>query len=135
MQAQDNAAPGRGLHARKDLALAGFVAALLRTVFMVVVGALALVVALFLVLFTLGLVAVSVLSGLLRGQRPSAQASWGRFRHSAASAVWKHYTQRAGFGRRAGAAREVPGDVQDVAFREAPSPVADEDARHIGLRR
>ncbi len=95
---------------------------------MLLAGAVVLVVAAVLLMFTLAFVLVALVRGLLTGQRPTAQAQWGRFQQSAASQVWQRYRSAATAGRHAEAQAPATQDVEDVPFREAATHPANRPA-------
>lgn len=111
--------------------MAEFFSSLLRGVLMLLAGAFVLLVAAVLMVFTLAFVLVAVVRGVFTGNRPSAQAQWGRFRNSTASQVWQRYRQAASGGRSPQASQRPEADVVDVPFREleASPSVAEPDAR------
>lgn len=98
--------------------MAEFLSSLVRGVLMLLAGAVVLVVASVLMLFTLAFVLVALLRAAFTGNRPNAQAQWGRFRESPASQVWQRYRAAASAGRPAQAAQRPEPDVEDVPFRE-----------------
>jgi type IV secretory pathway VirB6-like protein len=111
--------------------VAEFFSSLVRGVLMLMAGAVVLLVAAVLMLFTLAFVLVALVRGALTGNRPSAQAQWGRFRESPASQVWQRYRAAASAGRPAQAGQREEADVEDVPFRELATrpPVAEPESR------
>ena len=106
---------------------------LLRTLFMLALGVFVVGLALFLLMFTLTLMLLRRLWGILTGRQPTAGDGWVQFQQSAASTVWRKYRQGTG---RPGPSQEAAlarGDVVDVDFREvnARSHAEPEDSRRI----
>lgn len=97
--------------------VAELISSLVRGLFMLLAGALVLVVAGVLLLFTLAFVLVALVRGAITGNRPTAQAQWGRFRESTASQVWQRYRAAATAERPTANSRPTQ-DVEDVPYRE-----------------
>lgn len=111
-------------------------ARLLRTLFMLALGVFVVGLALFLLMFTLTLMLLRRLWGVLTGRPSTAGDGWVQFQQSAASTVWRTYRQGAGRPGKApdaAPARDEVVDVVDVDFREvsARSRGETEDSKRI----
>jgi hypothetical protein len=111
-----------------------FFSSLIRGLFMLAVGVLVLVVAAVLLVFTLAMVLVAAVWGLLNGRKPTAGAGWTRFRQSTASTVWQRYREQA-TRKPATPAADRRADVEDVAFRDVtennPAPRPSDVPRQV----